>query len=145
MINTIGFTGTRQGMTARQRDAFREWLAGLVVARQFHHGDCRGADEQAHGILQSLPGWASACQLVIHPPTVNKFRAFCVPYHYKHAPRDYLVRNVNIVDQTDMLAVAPLTTQEQLRSGTWSAVRYARRAGKPRTIFWPDGRVEIES
>ena len=47
-MNSIGFTGTRQGMTAEQKSALRNLLDG--GAGDFHHGDCIGADSEAHGI-----------------------------------------------------------------------------------------------
>ncbi|MBA3354736.1 MAG: hypothetical protein H0U18_02115 [Pyrinomonadaceae bacterium] len=33
------------------------------------------------------------------------------------------------------------TPREQLRSGTWSTIRKARKARKQVTIVWPDGKV----
>jgi hypothetical protein len=47
-MTSIGFTGTRQGMTAEQKSALRNLLDG--GAGDFHHGDCIGADSEAHGI-----------------------------------------------------------------------------------------------
>lgn len=49
----IGFTGTRQGMTPAQRLKATHWLAKLS-ATEFHHGDCMGADAEAHAIALSL-------------------------------------------------------------------------------------------
>jgi hypothetical protein len=43
----IGFTGTRQGMTKRQRNALRDLLAA-------HHGDAVGVDAEAHDIAIEL-------------------------------------------------------------------------------------------
>lgn len=34
---------------------------------------------------------------------------------------------------------------EQLRSGTWSTIRYARRVDIPRVIVYPDGSIVKEN
>ena len=44
-------------------------------------------------------------------------------------PQDYLVRNMNIVNQSDVLIAAPKEEVEVLRSGTWSTIRKARNKG----------------
>jgi hypothetical protein len=45
----IGFTGTRQGMTAEQQRALRD-LPWSHRGAAPHHGDYAGADEQVHDI-----------------------------------------------------------------------------------------------
>ena len=107
----IGFTGTRQGMTREQERTLRDLLAshrGAVL----HHGDCVGADEQAHDIAVSL-----GCGIVIHPPLLEAQRAF-KPAPQIRAPKPYLVRNKDIVRETDLLVAAPKEALEQHRSGT---------------------------
>lgn len=54
-----------------------------------------------------------------------------------------LVRNKDIVESTDVLLACP-KGPEELRSGTWSTVRLARKQGKRVVIFWPDGSVTEE-
>jgi hypothetical protein len=130
----IGFTGTRQGMTAAQERALRDLLAVHPVA-VIHHGDCVGADERAHDIAVSL-----GCSVVIHPPVDDKQRAF-KPAVRARTPRPYLVRNKAIVRETDILIAAPAEASEQHRSGTWSTVRFARRQGRAICIIQPDGTV----
>lgn len=53
----------------------------------------------------------------------------------------YLQRNKVIVDRCGVLVAAPGEAQEQLRSGTWSTIRYARRVGRPVIMVLPDGTV----
>jgi len=39
------------------------------------------------------------------------------------------------------MIATPGEVDEQLRSGTWSTVRFARKQGKPVHVILPDGRV----
>jgi hypothetical protein len=128
----IGFTGTRLGMTVAQRMRFADLLAG--VAGELHHGDCVGADTGAHSIACDL-----GLRIVIHPPDDPKLRAWCRPADRTLAPKPYLQRNRDIVLDTECLIAAPGEAVEQLRSGTWSTVRYARKLGRPIWIINPDG------
>lgn len=121
----IGFTGSRKGMTPDQKDELEFALASLMEhgAKQFHHGDCIGADEEAHIIARCL-----GLEVIIHPPTDDKLRAYCdSDLHMIQKP--YLQRNRCIVDSCDILIAAP-RGPERLRSGTWSTVRYASKQGK---------------
>jgi len=134
----LGFTGTRHGMTMPQMSAFRVW-AGLREITELHDGMCVGADEQAHEIVCQV----SDATMIRHPPTD---RSIAVPPKdgdiiLKAAP--YLVRNRAIVTAAEHLAAAPDGPERQ-RSGTWSTVRFARKLGRPVTIFWPDGAVTFE-
>jgi hypothetical protein len=60
----------------------------------------------------------------------------------KRAKKPYLVRNKDIVIETASLIAAPADPVEQLRSGTWSTVRFARQRGKPVFLILPDGTVK---
>ena len=93
---------------------------------EFHHGDCVGADEQAHKIISKF---YPQVIIVLHPPENNSSRAFCESKHSR-APLPYLDRNKEIVKETDFIFAAPKTNTEILRSGTWSTVRFARKMGK---------------
>jgi predicted Rossmann fold nucleotide-binding protein DprA/Smf involved in DNA uptake len=61
-----------------------------------------------------------------------------------YVPRPYLVRNRDIVDVCNLLLATPGGTVEQLRSGTWATIRYARRIGRPVWIVFPNGEVRKE-
>jgi len=126
----IGFTGTREGMSEFQKRKLRVYLESAVVTAGrtgdevvFHHGDCLGADAEAHEIAHSL-----GIEIVIHPPIVQRMRAFCKGIYL--APMDYLERDRHIVDSTIGMIAAPKSNKEEKRSGTWYTVRYARKTGK---------------
>lgn len=125
----IGFTGTQIGMSDRQKMSLRRHLVS-VGATEFHHGDCIGADADAHWIAIGL-----GCRIVIHPPEISSKRAFCKWADCELPAKPYLDRNHDIVDCCDKLIAAPKSLEEELRSGTWATVRYAKKAGKPGVIL----------
>lgn len=138
----IGFTGTEQGMTQPQIDMLIHLLKsfphGLVEANEFHHGDCVGADDQAHDIAVKL-GYLP----YVHPPQNPAKRA------YKLAgiifPQcEYLKRNHHIVDMTETMVACPESTTERFRgSGTWATIRYARSIRRNVYIIYPNGALEV--
>lgn len=145
----VGFTGTREGMTGWQEAHLAFTLQVIQVADshteteffpQFHHGDCVGADAEADKIVRGIGGFWR----IIHPPIEEYHRAHC-PVTVDSTllePEEYLVRNKDIVDQTDWLIAAPKTKKRFVRSGTWSTVRYAESQGKRVLILHRDGTFE---
>ena len=131
----IGFTGTRSGMTEEQLVKmtliFMEWIAKGPTT--LHHGDCVGADQQAHHMAR-----IKGLTIIIHPPSDNRRRAFC-DGDAETEPKPYLVRNQDIVDECSFLIAAPKSAPEEQRSGTWATVRYARKTGRDGIILWSDG------
>jgi hypothetical protein len=126
----VGFTGTIEGMSERQLTALRVHLMAVEPNSEFHHGDCLGADEEAHEIAHEL-----GFLIVIHPPLNKSKRAFCTRAFQVLKPKQYLERNHDIVDACQVLFAAPKTDEEELRSGTWATVRYARKMNKQRLIL----------
>ncbi len=123
----IGFTGTQIGMSQRQKDRLR-WV--IADASEFHHGDCIGADAEAHEIALGL-----GLKIVIHPPLLESKRAFCKGAFQVLDPKEYLDRNRDIVDCCQILIAAPRNMKEELRSGTWSTIRYAKKTKKPGLVL----------
>jgi len=123
----IGFTGSRFGMTSRQCQELRSILSQSDVF-EFHHGLCKGADEQAHEIALTR-----GLFIIGHPPILRSQRVVCKCNEIRLA-RTYIERNRDIVKETDLLVVAP-HKPEYLRSGTWATKRYAERIGKPFRIL----------
>lgn len=135
----IGFTGTRSGLTEAQRDSLRAVLEPLQQGLELHHGDCVGADAEVHAIALAQDGL-----VVKHPASnVGESRAYCVG-GLELPAQPPLERNHTIVNCTDALIACPRGQTEELRSGTWATVRYARKLGRPVVIIYPDGTIENE-
>lgn len=135
----LGVTATQQGLSDRQKRDFKQYLeASDPATLELHHGDCVGGDTDMHDIAIEL----RVARIVIHPPINEKKRAFCHerPDRWGERTRyteivvlpakDYIARNHDIVDTTEALVAGPKGNQEELRSGTWGTVRYARRTDK---------------
>ncbi len=116
----IGFTGTQNGMTSAQRQTLFYLLSN--EKGEFHHGDCIGADSDAHDIAESR-----GLEPIIHPPDIMRKRAFKKANQIRHT-KPYLDRNKDIVNETE----------------TWSTIRYARKLKKKITIIYPNGSYIIE-
>lgn len=135
-MRIVGFTGTRRGLTAAQRDSLRRELGNVT---RFHHGDCVGADAEAHAIASALGAWR------VSHPAAHAQRAF-TENDEERDPRPPLDRNHDIVDDSDELIACPGAYLEECRSGTWATVRYLRRSApeKRLTIIWPNGSLKRE-
>lgn len=150
----IGFTGTRQGLTDLQRVNLRTVLIKIheqFGVDEFHHGDCVGADAEAHKIACELDGAGRIIH--IHPPDNPTHRAYCENVCVKkvyevYGECSYIARNIDIVRSTDILIVSSKTVHEEVRSGTWATYRSAIRNGKTVVKLWPetvDGKgIEVE-
>lgn len=141
-IKVIGFTGSRDGLSARQYNRLRVAFKRLLpeAPGYFHHGDCQGADEDMHKLVREMFPW---CVIVIHPPDNPARRAFCQG-DVVLEPKPYLQRDWEIVNTADILFAAPKSMTEERRSGTWATIRYSRTRGVPIKIFYPDGHVVAE-
>ena len=104
----IGFTGTRQGMSAHQLAELRMYLRAWAPGT-FHHGAAVGADTEAARVATELGYEIKA---------------------YPAIKGHELERNLLIVAACDRLLATPYQDVEILRSGTWATVRYARKAHK---------------
>lgn len=133
----VGFTGTRDGCTSGQLVAVQLWLMSHP-ADEYHHGDCRGADDVFFRLVRQYPGVTHA-----HPCDIPSERAFTQSAVIHPALRP-LARNRVIVDACDVLLACP-KGPEELRSGTWATIRDARKKGKRIVVFYPDGTVVEEN
>jgi hypothetical protein len=129
----LGFTGTQLGMTWFQIQTILDMFRYQDKFTAVHHGDCLGADQQMHH-LALLAG----LKVVIHPPQDPRKRAYCSGANVTVLDAfPYLIRNHDIVDACHELVATPKTHVEELRSGTWATIRYARKVGKPVHIIEP--------
>jgi hypothetical protein len=139
-MKKIGFTGTSRGMTPEQKIRVRELLTQYRIAgaTDFHHGLCIGADQEAAEIAHLL-----GYHIIAHPgfnpknPTNRIYRSEFPHNDEIHAEKPFIKRDHDIVDATDHLIAAPLTWEEEIRSGTWATVRYAEKKNKPRDMVYP--------
>lgn len=133
MVNelmTIGFTGTRQieKISALRLDLLYKKIIFYKIDYDLEltllHGCAFGADSYFHsiGINENIP--------IIGRPTYN--RNFDLrDFEYLHLPEAPLTRNKKIVDDCDILIALPIDKDvEELRSGTWATIRYARKQNK---------------
>ena len=129
----VGFTGTSKVfMTKRQFRMIGERLSSIEGHVVLHHGDCVNADAGAHYMAQLL-----GVDVEIHPPDNPRARAWCKGAKKVHRSKPYLERNHDIVDACKFLIAAPRTSKEEIRSGTWATIRYARKIGKPVEVYEP--------
>ena len=136
----LGFSGTQQGMTGPQYAVVGQWIKNRSDRiTEGHHGDCIGADQEFDGLMKRW-GLDTYC----HPPTDGVKRAWTKNHKKIYKAKPYLERNAIIVQKTQYLLATPKTMREELRSGTWSTIRVARRLGRNITIIWPDGTVTNE-
>jgi hypothetical protein len=132
-MNTLGFTGTQHGMTPEQAAALVLVIDKLQPSRA-RHGDCIGADAEFH-----LACWTREVPIYLHPPDNPVKRAWCPHASWSAEPRPYMDRNRDIVHGSTWMVATPKGMVEELRSGTWSTIRYARRLKAPILIIFPDG------
>jgi len=141
---TLGFTGTREGMTLRQLAAADRALRDTPIGRILH-GGCRGADAE-----------------IDHCAALLGIPRHCYPGPHGMAEldrsgdlkildaRDYHARNRVIVQRSSLLLVAPKQSTypaPRLRKagGTWWTARYAASTGRRAVIVWPDGQIEVST
>ena|SRR6185295_17242297 len=132
---SVGFTGTRRGLSTSQSDAILSILRQFPKLLNALHGDCIGADSDFDWLIRK--NFRNICP-DIRPPTNTSLRAFCENRGASiiHPPQDYLTRNKSIVISSQFLIAAPYEPEAQLRSGTWSTIRYAEKMGKPHVIVY---------
>lgn len=136
----IGFTGTQAGLTYAQYltlGRILDHFSQRYKSRYFHHGCCIGADCEGNTVAEYY-GYTS----VAHPP-INKKKVFkdWEECDIILEEKDYLNRNLDIVDSSYLIIGCPKQDHEVVRSGTWATLRWARSTHKHIIIIWPDGSI----
>jgi hypothetical protein len=138
----ISFTGTREGYNEWQAEQLGDWLSKhknrITIAA---HGCCIGSDIQFHRLVRKICG--NSVFIAIFPSDHALTKA-PIPddADFVAEPAPPLERNRTIVDTGyDQLLATPAQMGEQLRSGTWAAIRYARKRKVPDEIFWREKRA----
>lgn len=138
-MRRFGFTGTRNGLSSAQLDVVRELLQSDEQT-EIHHGGCVGADAQIHSIAIQ-----THAHIFVHPASDVSLRWKAQLESSNNVTilpaRPALVRNHDIMDAgVDGRFGFPFGMKEELRSGTWSAIRYAHKLLPSRlVIVFPDG------
>lgn len=128
----IGFTGTSKRFPTVEQGKRLNYRLKVLYAggeREFHHGDCIKMDAWVAEAAKAI-----GFRLICHPPANEYKRAF-VQSHVVSDRKPFLDRNHDIVDESTILLAAPDTSQEELRSGTWATIRYARKKKIPVEIY----------
>ncbi len=130
----IGMTGTRDGMTKSQGGAFIMLMSRLNPT-YLHHGDCIGADADAHELAKAM-----SVPSIVHPPSDSSLRAFKESIEVREE-KGYFARNRDIVNESEVLLGFPKLLVET-KGGTWYTINYGRRTkGTEVYIIYPDGEV----
>jgi predicted Rossmann fold nucleotide-binding protein DprA/Smf involved in DNA uptake len=132
----LGITGTRAGPRPAQTAAALKFMRGLKPYRVVH-GGAPGFDMIAHGIAETL----RVREIEVHPSTVRSPSIIPGAGVVVYPELPPLERNRVIIKRVYGLLACPKTDDEELRSGTWATVRYARKAGVPVYIIKQDGRI----
>jgi hypothetical protein len=153
----LGFTGTRHGMDEFQKESIALLFTQLLREYdfiEFHHGDCIGADAQAATILNDLRNshysTRTRVRIVCHPgfppnhPEETKFRAFTDFNDEVRDLKPFIARDHDIVDETEEMVATPVTEDEEVRSGTWTTVRYARKQNRKVTVLNPKKTIKFD-
>src|SRR5271157_929261 len=139
MGTKVGFTGNSRGASNFQLDELEAKLKKLKEEGfdEFHHGLCIGADEQAAEIAKKL-----GYRVVAHPglasdPKNLRYRSEFAGNDEMREAKPFIARDREMVDETERMLATPISRMEEVRSGTWTTVRYARSKNKPIDLILP--------
>lgn len=135
----IGFTGTRRGLTIKQIEAVMSILEANYIAgaKEFHHGNCIGADEQAAQMAKEI-GYAT----IAHPSNLSAKYQSAFRSSVILRPEPPLVRNQIILSISQYIICCPknFIMPESLRGqGTWWTIQESDRLMHPMVTIYPDG------
>jgi hypothetical protein len=129
-------------MTIVQLQRFQTFVQAEAMS-EFHDGDCVGADDQAHRLVDHYRYLTKQkIKMHGHPCNIDAQRAWN-EFDVEHQAKAPLQRNRDIVACSEVVYAAPKEFEEQMRgSGTWATMRYCVRQGVKLVVVWPDGTYE---
>src|SRR5438105_5013117 len=120
ITTSLGFTGTKEGMTHQQATKFIKFARHFIG--EFHNGWCVGADEEAAKVIDNIGGYV----IHSHPPINKKYFSSFHPKHCEfrvHKAKPYDVRDLDIVIDSNIMVATPRGFTEIKRgSGTWLTI-----------------------
>ena len=134
----IGITGTRNGFSDKQKETFLKYLEEhnlLKTVTEFHQGNCIGVDVEAARIFYEKT------DAVIHAHLPEK-KGLLGTTKYNHVnckPKNYLARNRDIVNSSDIMFAIPREMKHQSFGGTWYTHDYSLKQTKKTITIFPDG------
>jgi hypothetical protein len=125
----LGFTGTRSGMSEKQRERvetiFKNYEKTETPVRVVH-GGCVGADKEFHDLAKQYgfhitvrPGYSVAS------PEDLSHRCEYSDADFIYEPDTHFKRNRAIVEESNLMLATPYNDIE--RGGTWYTINYARK------------------
>lgn len=147
----LAFSGSREGMTLRQKTTFFSRLEeiaapyGLENIQSFHHGVSGESDKIAHYAARALHFW-----IIGHPCDIEKYRFDCICDEWRPI-KPPLDRNQDMVDELCLTPAGLLvaTPNVDIRpkgrtGGTWSTIIRAKKADLPFEIIQLNGKIRYE-
>lgn len=131
MITTFGFTASRQGINNNQIKLLIQLLIDFKQVTTALHGMCVGGDDKFHQIVREF---RPDIKIIGHPPLITNQMAKDLDCDEILRPKEYITRNHDIVDLSDILIGCP-KGDEVTRSGTWSTIRYSLKLNKSTIIL----------
>jgi predicted Rossmann fold nucleotide-binding protein DprA/Smf involved in DNA uptake len=136
-VTRYSVTGVARELTQDEFDLIRAYIAKLPDVTEFTTGCAIGVDTAAH--LLAVTAYPNAYHrlcipaapynaALVHDDMDSRIILEYVPKGHDRGA-SYMLRNDRLVAHADILLAFPETGVEQIRSGTWSTVRRARKAG----------------
>ena len=125
----IGFTGTRSGMSSKQKEEVAKLLDSHdMINTTVLHGGCIGADIDFHELCEGMtrevyPGHSA------NAPNDLKYRGEYKDADVIHSSQTHFKRNRDIVDRCDILIATPYN-DDSSKGGTWYTIKYAQILNK---------------
>lgn len=127
---TIGFTGTRSGMSDFQKKTVTQMVKAISENNPGSlaiHGGCIGADIDFHHICDDLIREVYPGHFAKDPENKSHIGEF-PGAHIVHESQTHFKRNRDIVDRCDILIATPYNNNQQ--GGTWYTINYAKKTNK---------------